>query len=72
MGQDSENIKISDENKILSFKAKQKMPYEFKKQYAKVRAWEFYNECSKKDLDCYVSVGGLDSITLLLFLKSIG
>lgn len=29
-------------------------------------------ECGKRDLDCYVSVGGLDSITLFFFLKSIG
>ena len=48
------------------------MPYEFKVNYARIRAWEFYNECGKRDLDCYVSVGGLDSITLFFFLKSIG
>jgi len=46
--------------------------YEFKVNYARIRAWEFYNECGKRDLDCYVSVGGLDSITLFFFLKSIG
>ena len=60
------------ENKIASFKVKQGMPYEFKVNYARIRAWEFYNECGKRDLDCYVSVGGLDSITLFFFLKSIG
>ena len=59
------------ENKIASFKVKQGMPYEFKVNYARIRAWEFYNECGKRDLDCYVSVGGLDSITLFFFLKSI-
>ena len=59
-------------SKIASFKAKQNMPYDFKVNYAKIRAREFYNECGKRDLDCYVSVGGLDSITLLLFLRSIG
>lgn len=58
--------------KISTFKAKQKMPYDFKKQYARIRAWEFYNECAKRNIDCYVSVGGLDSITLMFFLKSIG
>lgn len=58
--------------KISTFKAKQKMPYDFKKQYARIRAWEFYNECTKRNLECYVSVGGLDSITLMFFLKSIG
>ena len=59
-------------NKIASFRVKQSMPYEFKVNYARIRAWEFYNECGKRDLDCYVSVGGLDSITLFFFLKSIG
>lgn len=59
------------DNKILSFIAKQKLPYTTKVEYAKVRAWEFYNECSKRDLNVYISVGGLDSITLLLFLRSI-
>lgn len=59
-------------NRIASFRVKQNMPYEFKVNYARIRAWEFYNECGKRDLDCYVSVGGLDSITLFFFLKSIG
>lgn len=60
------------ERKIAYFIAKQKQPYEFKKDYAYIRAWEFYNECCKRDLNCHVSVGGLDSITLYLFLKEIG
>lgn len=40
-------------SKIASFKAKQNMPYDFKVNYAKIRAREFYNECGKRDLDCY-------------------
>ena len=63
---------VSNEAKIASFKAKQKMPYSFKVDYAKIRAQEFYNQCAIRDMDCHVSVGGLDSITLLLFLHSIG
>lgn len=43
-------------SKIASFRVKQSMPYEFKVNYARIRAWEFYNECGKRDLDCYVSV----------------
>ena len=43
-----------------------------KKNYAYIRAWEFYNECCSRGLNCHVSVGGLDSITLFLFLRSIG
>lgn len=60
------------DEKVASFKVKQKLPYEAKIHYAYIRAWEFYNECSKRGLNCHVSVGGLDSITLLLFLRSIG
>lgn len=58
--------------KIADFRVKQQLPYEFKLSYAATRAWEFYRECGKRDLNCHVSVGGLDSITLYLFLKSIG
>ena len=63
---------IENERKVADFRVKQQMTYEFKVKYARIRAWEFYNECSKRDLECYVSVGGLDSITLLFFLRSIG
>lgn len=35
-------------------------------------ALKFAEECYKRDLNFHVSVGGLDSITLFLFLKSIG
>lgn len=66
------NEMISNDAKIASFKAKQKMPYSFKVDYARLRAQEFYRECTLRDMDCHVSVGGLDSITLFLFLKSIG
>jgi len=59
------------DEKIRYFKAKQAESYEFKIRYAEIRAREFYNHpdiCGA----CYVAVGGLDSITLLLFLRSIG
>lgn len=57
--------------KVKDFQAKMKQGYEFKKAYAARRAWEFYNhpEVAGK---CYVAVGGLDSITLFIFLHSIG
>lgn len=58
--------------KIANFMVKQKQDYEFKKRYAEIRAWEFVNECNKRELNYHVSIGGLDSITLFLFLKSIG
>ena len=59
------------EQKIMYFRAKQKESYEFKVRYAEIRAWEFYRNPEIAG-DCYVAVGGLDSITLLLFLRSIG
>lgn len=58
-----------DEYRIAVFRQKQSLPYEAKVHHAERRAKEFYNEL---DGHCHVSVGGLDSITLLLFLRSIG
>lgn len=60
------------ERKIADFTVKQKQPYEFKIAYARRRAFEFTEECYKRNLNYHVSVGGLDSITLYLFLKDIG
>lgn len=57
---------------MAAFRVRQQLPYEAKIQHAKNIAWEYYNECSRRGLNCHVSVGGLDSITLLLFLRSIG
>lgn len=59
-------------DKISAFKVKQKLPYEFKRRYAAVRVREFISECDKRGLNYHVSVGGLDSITLYLFIKSLG
>ena len=59
------------DEKIATFQAKQKQDYSFKKRYAEIRALEFY-EHEEINGNCYVAVGGLDSITLLLFLRSIG
>nr|WP_241414896.1 hypothetical protein [Clostridium beijerinckii] len=63
---------IDAKTKIANFMVKQKQPYEFKKRYAEMTALKFVEECYKRDLNFHVSVGGLDSITLFLFLKSIG
>lgn len=59
------------DEKILHFRAMQADIYEVKVRRAERRAWEFYNH-PEIDGNCFVSVGGLDSITLLLFLRSIG
>lgn len=67
--------RMEEENtmqKISDFRVKQKMPYEFKVNYATIRAREFVRMCDEHDVNYHVSVGGLDSITLLLFLRSIG
>ena len=63
---------LTEKKRIADFMVKEKMPYEFKVKYARVRAQEFVRECDKRELNYHVSVGGLDSITLFLFLKSIG
>jgi len=63
---------VEDKQKIADFNVKMQMPYSFKVKYARIRALEFRNECEKRGLNYHISVGGLDSITLLLFLRSIG
>lgn len=57
--------------KIASFMQKEKQPYEFKRKYAQIRAEEFATECDGRGLNYHVSVGGLDSIVLYLFLHAI-
>ena len=64
--------RIDAKRKIADFQVKMQMPYAFKKKYARIRALEFARECELRDLNYHVSVGGLDSITLFLFLLSIG
>lgn len=63
--------RIDAKTKIANFMVKEKQPYEFKVAYARIRAQEFVRECNRRNLNYHVSVGGLDSITLYLFLKSI-
>lgn len=60
------------DEKIASFIVKQKQDYSFKKRYAAIRIEEFITQCDIRGLNTHVSVGGLDSITLLLFIRSLG
>lgn len=60
------------EYKIDMFRLKQQIPYEAKIAYAEFKAYQFYKEAQSKGFNCHVSVGGLDSITLLIFLRRIG
>lgn len=64
--------RIDGDRKIADFIVKQKQDYSFKRRYAQIRAQEFAGECDVRGLNYHVSVGGLDSITLFLFLRSIG
>lgn len=64
--------RIDAKKKIADFMVKEQMPYSFKVKYARIRAEEFVRECDARGLNYHVSVGGLDSITLYLFLLSIG
>lgn len=52
--------------------AMQSQPYEIKVKRSELRAYEFLSEMDKRGLNAHVSVGGLDSITLHIFLKMIG
>lgn len=57
------------EEKVARFRINQGLPYEQKVAYAAKRATEFFSECERRGLNCHVSVGGLDSITLFLFIN---
>ena len=63
--------RIGARQKMADFHVKMQMPYSFKVKYAKIRAQDFLRECDARGLNVHVSVGGLDSITLLFFLRSI-
>ena len=64
--------RIGGKRKIADFIVKQKQDYAFKVTYARMRAEEFVRECEHRGINYHVSVGGLDSITLYVFLRSIG
>lgn len=57
---------------IKHFKNMQSWDYHRKVNHAEDVAFAFVEECKERGLNCHVSVGGLDSITLLLFLRDIG
>lgn len=63
--------RIGGKERIAAFMVKEQLPYKLKVRHAEIRAHEFVTECGIRDLNYHVSVGGLDSITLYLFLKSI-
>lgn len=54
------------------FTALQNLPYDVKVKKAELRVYEFLSEMDKRGAHAHVSVGGLDSITLLLFIRKMG
>ena len=64
--------RIGAEEKIEKFRQMQRLPYRSKLNHAYLRIREFKNECYQRDLNCHVSVGGLDSIVLFLFIRKNG
>ena len=52
--------------------AMQRLPFDVKKKRSELRANEFAEQMEERAKEAHVSVGGLDSITLHVFLKSIG
>lgn len=63
--------RLGTKEKMASFIQKEKQPYKFKRRYAQIRAEEFARECDGRGLNYHVSVGGLDSIVLHLFLNEV-
>lgn len=68
----TEEFKKLKKEQRARFSAMQNLPYEVKVRRAKQRAYEFMETLDELGLNAHVSVGGLDSITLLLFLRKIG
>lgn len=59
-------------NMKKNFTGLQELPYEEKIKRQKVIAWDFYDVMQNQGYNTHVSVGGLDSITLFIWLHSIG
>lgn len=57
---------------VDQFLQRQGLPYEEKVALAEVRVTQFYNRVTGMGKNVHVSVGGLDSIVLLCFLREIG
>lgn len=67
-----EEWKAQKKEKKRIFTELQNLPYEDKLRVAEIRAIDFVERLGEMGMNAHVSVGGLDSITLLLFLRKIG
>lgn len=68
----AEEWRTEKKKKRAQFIAMQNLPYEVKVKRAELRAVEYIEKLDDMGLNAHVSVGGLDSITLLIFLRKIG
>lgn len=68
----TEEWKTEKKKKKAQMTAMQALPYEVKVRRAELRAREYIDKLDEMGLNAHVSVGGLDSIVLLLFLRKIG
>ena len=67
-----EEFRNKKKQKKAQMTAMQNLPYKVKVKRAAVRVEEFIKECDNRGFNTHVSVGGLDSITLLYFIRSLG
>lgn len=67
-----EEFRNKKKEKKAKMTAMQNLPYEVKVKRAAIRVKEFIEECYNRGYNTHVSVGGLDSITLLYFIRSLG
>lgn len=68
----TEEWKNEKKKKKAQMTAMQALPYEVKVRRAELRAREYIDKLDEMGLNAHVSVGGLDSIVLLMFLRKIG
>lgn len=68
----TEEWKEEKKRKKARMTAMQALPYEVKVKRAEQRAKEYIEKLDDMGLNAHVSVGGLDSIVLLLFLRKVG
>ena len=67
-----EEFRQKKKQKKAQMTAMQNLPYKVKVKRAAIRVREFIEECDDRGYNTHVSVGGLDSITLLYFIRSLG
>ena len=66
------NARLHVDEQIKAFRERQKWPYQDKVAHARYLIMDYWRECGTMSKNVHVSVGGLDSITLLCFIRSIG